>query len=78
MFTVYIESLFIYLFYHGFMIYIYIYNYNKCLFIQTLKFYKFYDGHFSNFNCYKYLCNNATKHLKIMYKSFLKYALKYK
>ena len=38
---------------------------------KYFNFISVYDDIFSNFNCYKYLCGNASKHLKIMHKFFL-------
>ena len=74
-------------------IYIYIYIYIILIFsslvffflsmtsvylFKDFNFISDYDGLFSNFNCYKCLCSNASKHLKIIHKRFLKYAYKYK
>ena len=36
-----------------------------------------YNDIFNNFSCYKCLCSNASKYLKIMHKRFLKYASKH-
>ena len=74
-------------FYHGFMIYIILIfsyfdflNFKKIMtnvyLFKNFNFISFYDGNFSNFNCYKCLCSNATKHFKIKYEHSLKYAFK--
>ena len=42
------------------------------------NFISIYDGLFNNFNYYKCLCSNAFKHLKMMYKHFLKYVFEHK
>ena len=50
-----------------------------CVYLfKHFNFISVYDGIFSNFSCYKYLCSNKSKHLKIIHKSFLKYAYKHK
>ena len=94
MFSVYSESLLYFnFFYHNFMIYIYIYIYIYLVlyfffnFLNIMtsdylsKHFNFictYNGLFSNFCYYKCLNSNTSKHLKIMYKRFLKYASKQK
>ena len=45
---------------------------------KHFNFINVYDGIFNNFSCYKCLGSNASKYLKIMHKSFLKYASKHK
>ena len=73
------------------MIYIIlIFNYLVFSFLNFLKiitsvylskhfnFISVYNNIFSNFSYYKCLCSNASKHLKMMHKDFLKYVSKYK
>ena len=73
---------FILIFYHGFIIYIYIYIHTHIMTIAYLfKYFNFissYNDFFSNFSYYKCLSSNASKHLKMMHKRFLKYASKHK
>ena len=78
--------------FHDIYIYIYIYIiliFSSLLFnlkknmISTYLFKHFnfisaYDVFFSNLNCYKCLYSNASKHLQIMYKCFLKHTSKHK
>ena len=75
--------------FHDIYIYIYIYIliFSSFNFLKIMKnaylskpfnFISVYDALFSNFNCYKYLCSNASKHLEMMHKHFFKYALKHK
>ena len=45
---------------------------------KHFNFISSYDDLFGNFNCYKCLYSNVSKHFKIMYKHFLKIASKYK
>ena len=66
-----------------FLIYIYNISFLNFLKIRTnvylFKHFNFIsscNGLFNNFNYYKYLSSNASKHHKIMHKHFLKYASK--
>ena len=45
---------------------------------KHFNFINAYDGLFNNFNYYKYLCINTSKHFTTMHKCFLKYAYKHK
>ena len=91
MLSVYSDSLLYFNFLSWFHdIYIYIYIYSSLVFFNILNimtsvylskhfnFISVYNGLFRNFSYYKCLSNNASKHLKIMYKRFLKYVSKHK
>ena len=78
---------FIKIFYYGFMIYIYTYFFSFFNFLNIMtsvylskdfNFITAYNSLFRNFNYYKCLSNNASKHLKMMDKHFLKYVFKHK
>ena len=45
---------------------------------KYFNFISAYNDIFSNFSYYKCLSNNASKHLKMMHKCFLKYVSKHK
>ena len=89
MFLLYSESLLYFNFFLSWfhVIYIVLYIFSFFNFLNFMingylsKYFNFisaYNDIFSNFSYYKCLSNNASKHLKMMHKRFLKYVSKHK